>query len=156
MAEGEDGIEGIGVGEDHEEAIDSKGDAAGRGHEGQGREESFIEGIRRSAALLAEDIGFFEAGALLGGVGEFRVGIGEFNTAEIEFPAFGAGGIAGFAAGEGGEGGGVVDQHDGMVGGKGRFDTRDEIEVESVGFERGGGVPAGVLDEGLRDRDHFP
>ena len=101
-------------------------------------------------------VGFQEPGALFGGVGEFGVGVGELDAAEVELPAFGAGGVAGLAAGEGGEGGGVVDEDDGMVGGQGGLDAGDEVEVEAVGVELQRRIPAGMLDEGLRNGLFFP
>ena len=45
VTEGEDAVEGIGVGQDHEEAVDAEGDAAGRRHLREGGEEGFVEGI---------------------------------------------------------------------------------------------------------------
>ena len=156
MAEGEDGVEGVGVGEDHEKAVDAEGDAAGGGHVVEGGEEGFVEGIGLGAALGACGIGFHEAGALFGGVGQLGVGVGEFDAGKIEFPAFGAGGIDGFAASQGGEGGGVVDEDDGVVGGEGGFNAGDEVEIEAIGVEDTGGVPAGMLDEGLGNGELFP
>jgi hypothetical protein len=143
VAEGEDGVEGVGVGEDHEEAVDAEGDAAGGGHVGEGGEEGFVEGVGLGAASFWRGVGLLEAGALFGGVGEFGVGVGDFDAAEVELPAFGAGGVLRFAAGEGGEGGGVVDEDHGAVGGEGGFDAGDEVEVEAVGVEfRAGSQPA--------------
>ena len=86
VAEGEDGVEGVGVGEDHEEAVDAEGDAAGGGHVREGGEKGFIEGIGLDTAFGAGGVGFLETDALFGGVGEFGVGVGELDAAEIEFP----------------------------------------------------------------------
>ena len=43
-----------------------------------------------------------------------------------------------------------------MAGGEGGFDVVDKVEVEAVGVVVAGGVPAGVLEEGLGDGEGLP
>ena len=101
--EGEDGVEVGGVGEDHEEAVEAEGDAAGGRHVGEVGEEGFVERIFGGPAGGAGGVGGIKTAALFGGVVKFAVGVGEFDAAEVEFPAVGAEGVVGEAPGKGGE-----------------------------------------------------
>ena len=113
---------------------------------------------------------FREAGALLGCVGQFDEGVGQFHAADEQLEPFGDAGISGVAPGQGSLGGGPVGEERGAIPAEPRFDAFQQQAEEQVlpglvraqfgtggAGERGGvirgseHVGAGVAGEGVGD-----
>jgi len=133
-----------GVGEEHDKAVDAKGNAGARGKMVEGVKKGFVEGIDFASEGGAFALALFEARALRRGVGEFGVGVGEFDAEKVEFPTRG-GESVGIETRQRGGGRGIIGDDNGRGGGgKGGFDDTRHVEVEAVGVPVLHGVPTGV------------
>lgn len=124
---GEDFVDGLGSGGDHEEAVEAEG-AAGAGGKAvvHGGKQAAVVGQRVFAVGGAEGVVIAIAMAEDGGIEQFVIAVGQFDAADIELEAFGDRWIAGPNAGQGGLAGRIVVQDRWATLAEIRFDLRRE------------------------------